>query len=43
MGATPGERADDLHAAFADPAVKAVFASIGGDDQITVLPCSTGS
>ncbi|MFG3057436.1 S66 peptidase family protein [Streptomyces sp. NPDC048231] len=38
MGATPGERADDLHVAFADPAVKAVFASIGGDDQITVLP-----
>ncbi|MEV7363918.1 S66 peptidase family protein [Streptomyces sp. NPDC093675] len=38
MGATPGERAYDLHAAFADPAVKAVFASIGGDDQITVLP-----
>lgn len=38
MGATPRERADDLHAAFADPAVKAVVASIGGDDQITVLP-----
>ncbi|GHH44582.1 S66 family peptidase [Streptomyces candidus] len=38
MGATPQERADDLHAAFADPTVKAVMASIGGDDQITVLP-----
>lgn len=38
MGATPQERADDLHAAFADPEVKAVVASIGGDDQITVLP-----
>ncbi|MCG8971072.1 S66 peptidase family protein [Streptomyces sp. CL12-4] len=38
MGATPRERADDIHAAFADPDVKAVFASIGGDDQITVLP-----
>lgn len=38
MGATPKERADDLHAAFADPTVKAVIASIGGDDQITVLP-----
>ncbi|MFJ5528358.1 S66 peptidase family protein [Streptomyces sp. NPDC093261] len=38
MGATPRERADDLHAAFADPSVKAVIASIGGDDQITVLP-----
>jgi len=38
MGSTPQERADDIHAAFADPAVKAVMASIGGDDQITVLP-----
>lgn len=38
MGSTPGERADDIHAAFADPTVKAVMASIGGDDQITVLP-----
>lgn len=38
MGATPQERADDIHAAFADPDVKAVIASIGGDDQITVLP-----
>ncbi|WP_225821611.1 S66 family peptidase [Streptomyces naphthomycinicus] len=38
MGATPRERADDIHAAFADPTVKAVMASIGGDDQITVLP-----
>ncbi|MER7467709.1 S66 peptidase family protein [Streptomyces sp. NPDC097981] len=38
MGATPEERAADIHAAFADPEVKAVIASIGGDDQITVLP-----
>ncbi|ULR49877.1 S66 family peptidase [Streptomyces deccanensis] len=38
MGTTPKERADDLHAAFADPDVKAVLTSIGGDDQITVLP-----
>lgn len=35
---TPRERADDLHAAFADPTVKAVIATIGGDDQVTVLP-----
>ncbi|GAA1529177.1 S66 peptidase family protein [Kribbella lupini] len=34
---TPAERAADLHAAWADPSVRAVFASIGGDDQITVL------
>ncbi|MEU6350515.1 S66 peptidase family protein [Streptomyces sp. NPDC047072] len=38
MGSTPRERAADIHAAFADPDVKAVMASIGGDDQITVLP-----
>jgi muramoyltetrapeptide carboxypeptidase LdcA involved in peptidoglycan recycling len=38
MGTTPRERADDIHAAFADPDIKAVVASIGGDDQITVLP-----
>ncbi|MGW2383948.1 S66 family peptidase [Streptomyces sp. NPDC001658] len=38
MGSTPQERADDLHAAFADPGIKAVMASVGGDDQITVLP-----
>ncbi|MFJ3526770.1 S66 peptidase family protein [Streptomyces sp. NPDC090132] len=38
MGSTPQERAADLHAAFCDPTVKAVIASIGGDDQITVLP-----
>ncbi|MET9773732.1 S66 peptidase family protein [Streptomyces sp. NPDC006367] len=38
MGSSPRERADDIHAAFADPDVKAVIASIGGDDQITVLP-----
>ncbi|MDI5968907.1 LD-carboxypeptidase [Streptomyces sp. SL13] len=37
-GATPEERAADLHAAFADPDIKAVVATIGGDDQITVLP-----
>lgn len=38
MGSTPRQRADDLHAAFADPDIKAVFTSIGGDDQITVVP-----
>ncbi|MGW7098134.1 S66 family peptidase [Streptomyces sp. NPDC054838] len=38
MGATPHARAADLHAAFADPGIKAVIASIGGDDQLTVLP-----
>ncbi|MFG3137053.1 S66 peptidase family protein [Streptomyces sp. NPDC048211] len=38
MGSTPQERAADIHAAFADPTIKAVVATIGGDDQITVLP-----
>lgn len=38
LASSPQERAADLHAAFADPEVKAVIATIGGDDQITVLP-----
>ncbi|OEV02427.1 S66 family peptidase [Streptomyces oceani] len=38
LHSTPAERAADLHAAFADPSVRAVIASIGGDDQITLLP-----
>ncbi|MGW4380190.1 S66 family peptidase [Kitasatospora sp. NPDC004531] len=37
-GASPQERAADLHAAFLDPGVTAVLASIGGEDQITVIP-----
>ncbi|GID30219.1 S66 peptidase family protein [Paractinoplanes brasiliensis] len=36
-GASAAERAADLMAAYADPTIRAVFASIGGDDQITVL------
>ncbi len=35
--ATPAERAADLHAAFADPTITSVMATIGGDDQLTVL------
>ncbi|MBB0242945.1 LD-carboxypeptidase [Streptomyces alkaliphilus] len=38
MGASPAERAADLHAAFSDPGIGAVIATIGGDDRITVLP-----
>jgi muramoyltetrapeptide carboxypeptidase LdcA involved in peptidoglycan recycling len=38
LGAPARERAADLMAAFADPDVGAVLATIGGDDQITVLP-----
>ncbi|MET0423450.1 MAG: S66 peptidase family protein [Actinoplanes sp.] len=35
---SPAERAADLMAAYADPTIRAVFATIGGSDQITVLP-----
>ncbi|NNG40002.1 LD-carboxypeptidase [Flexivirga sp. ID2601S] len=35
---TPRQRADDLNAAFGDPAIRAILSTIGGDDQITVLP-----
>jgi muramoyltetrapeptide carboxypeptidase LdcA involved in peptidoglycan recycling len=35
--ASPEERAADLHAAFADPQIAAVIATIGGDDEIKVL------
>ena len=37
LAAAPQDRAADLMAAFADPEIKAVLATIGGDDQITVL------
>lgn len=38
MDADPRDRARDLTAAFADPSIRAVLATIGGDDQLTVLP-----
>ncbi|ASW53663.1 S66 peptidase family protein [Plantactinospora sp. KBS50] len=38
MGASPADRARDLTAAFADPSITAVLATVGGDDQITVVP-----
>ena len=38
LGASARERADDLNAAFADPAIRAVLATVGGEDQITVIP-----
>jgi muramoyltetrapeptide carboxypeptidase LdcA involved in peptidoglycan recycling len=37
IGASATDRAADLHAAFTDPAIRAVMATIGGDDQITIL------
>jgi muramoyltetrapeptide carboxypeptidase LdcA involved in peptidoglycan recycling len=38
LGATAEARAADVTAAFADPTIKAVLATVGGDDQITVVP-----
>lgn len=38
LDATAADRAADLNAAFADPDIRAVLATIGGSDQITVIP-----
>jgi len=38
LGASARDRADDLNAAFADPEIRAVLATVGGEDQITVVP-----
>jgi muramoyltetrapeptide carboxypeptidase LdcA involved in peptidoglycan recycling len=38
LGASARERADDINAAFADPEIRAILATIGGEDQITVVP-----
>ncbi len=38
VDATAQDRAADLNAAFADPQIRAVLATIGGEDQITVVP-----
>lgn len=34
----PKQRAEDLNQAFADPNIKGIFCSIGGDDSIRILP-----
>ncbi|BDZ54778.1 S66 family peptidase [Agromyces marinus] len=36
--ATPSDRAADLMSAFADPSIRGILATIGGDDQILVIP-----
>jgi muramoyltetrapeptide carboxypeptidase LdcA involved in peptidoglycan recycling len=36
--ANPQVRAKDVNDAFADPEVSAIFASIGGDDSVRILP-----
>jgi muramoyltetrapeptide carboxypeptidase LdcA involved in peptidoglycan recycling len=38
LGASAADRAADLMAAFADPGIAAVLATVGGDDELTVLP-----
>src|SRR5258708_16392717 len=38
VGATALERAADINAAFADPAIRGILAVIGGGGPITVLP-----
>lgn len=38
LGASAEARADDVMAAFADPSIRAVLATVGGDDQVTVVP-----
>jgi muramoyltetrapeptide carboxypeptidase LdcA involved in peptidoglycan recycling len=38
LGASAEDRAADLNAALADPSIRAVLATIGGEDQITVIP-----
>lgn len=37
LGASGEERAKDIVSAFSDPNIKAVIASLGGDDQITYI------
>ncbi len=38
LHANPRRRAEDVNAAFADPGVKAIISSIGGDDSVRLLP-----
>lgn len=34
----PKARAEDINKAFADPSIKAIIATVGGNDQIRILP-----
>ena len=38
LGASAEARAADITEAFADPTISAVLATVGGDDQVTVIP-----
>lgn len=38
LSRNPQARAEDINAAFADPSIKGIIATIGGNDQIRILP-----
>ncbi len=38
LSRNPKARAEDINGAFADPAIKGIIATIGGNDQIRILP-----
>ncbi len=38
LSKNPQVRAEDINAAFADPSIKGIIATIGGNDQIRILP-----
>ncbi|MBI4918636.1 LD-carboxypeptidase, partial [archaeon] len=38
LKSNPKARAEDINKAFADKEVKAIFATIGGDDSVRILP-----
>lgn len=43
LDASAQARAADIVAAFADPSIRAVLSTIGGDDQVTVIPHIDGA
>ena len=38
LSKNPKVRAEDINTAFADPSIKGIIATIGGNDQIRILP-----
>jgi muramoyltetrapeptide carboxypeptidase LdcA involved in peptidoglycan recycling len=38
LWSNPQARADDINAAFADPSIEGIIATIGGDDSVRILP-----
>lgn len=38
LSQNPEARAEDINAAFADPSIQAIIATIGGNDQVRILP-----